>query len=420
MPAKVAPPLKSTSTRLSCSGECVIASPSTSVRRNSDLPDPVAPITSPWGPMPCWALSLMSRWIRPPPSPSPIGTRSRSRAGRVRHAGSGSNVWTSPNPSRSMKSLGPVISPLGSASPDATVWSGVSRRASASAVARSHWSPVALTASSRSRSASTGTRPRTGGAPVSSSRSRLESSSSSQRVGRSSTVTPCRPSGGTTWLPGGSVAPSVTSRMCGVAARSSAPNRGRSPRSGGSSAARPSSEVVTIRFGPTASLSWPLRLWGSHFSQSQWMRFRSVASTATTRCSGAWKAAAEQSRARASERAGSSSPQTSIRSNARRSMLAGRSGCSRWTTSSRWSAEAAAGSTWSTGALCGGTSSVDSGWVHVPYRTCRKWSSALVCSQTRVRSSASAGSAAGSGWCQVRARRCCSAASRATVRMLAR
>ena len=61
IPAKVAPPLKSTSTMLSCSGEWVIARPSTNVRRNSDLPDPVAPMTRPWGPMPCWADSLMSR-----------------------------------------------------------------------------------------------------------------------------------------------------------------------------------------------------------------------------------------------------------------------------------------------------------------------------------------------------------------------
>ena len=53
--------------------------------------------------------------------------------------------------------------------------------------------------------------------PCSCSRSRVASSSSSQRVGRSSTVTPCSPSGGTTWLPGGSSTPSMTSRMCGVA-----------------------------------------------------------------------------------------------------------------------------------------------------------------------------------------------------------
>ena len=63
---------------------------STSVRRNSDLPDPVAPITRPCGPMPCWADSLMSRWISPPESPMPIGTRSRSRAGRGRQAVAGS------------------------------------------------------------------------------------------------------------------------------------------------------------------------------------------------------------------------------------------------------------------------------------------------------------------------------------------
>jgi hypothetical protein len=111
IPAKVAPPLKSTSTMLSCSGECVIASPSTSVRRNSDLPEPVAPITRPWGPMPCWADSLMSRCTRLPFSPRPIGTRSRSRAGRIPHAAWGSKVRTSPSPSRSMKSVGPVISP---------------------------------------------------------------------------------------------------------------------------------------------------------------------------------------------------------------------------------------------------------------------------------------------------------------------
>ena len=43
-----------------------------------------------------------------------------------------------------------------------------------------------------------------------------------------------------------------------------------------------------------------------------------------------------------------------------------------------------------------------------------------VCSHSRVRSSASDGSADGSGWCQLSARRCWSAASRATLRMLPR
>ena len=75
------------------------------------------------------------------------------------------------------------------------------------------------------------------------------------------------------------------------------------------------------------------------------------------RCSGDWNAAAEQIIDRASDRAGSSSPHTSTRSKARRSIEAGRSGCSRCTTRSRCSAEAAAGSTSSMGALSGGTSS---------------------------------------------------------------
>ncbi len=59
--AKVAPPLKSTRTKFSVSDECVSARPSTSVRSSSDLPEPVAPMTSPCGPMPPCADSLMSR-----------------------------------------------------------------------------------------------------------------------------------------------------------------------------------------------------------------------------------------------------------------------------------------------------------------------------------------------------------------------
>ena len=178
-----------------------------------------------------------------------------------------------------------------------------------------------------------------------------------------------------------------------MAGRSSAPNRGRSLRSAGSSAASSSSEVDTIRRAPTASDCWALWPCGSHLTQSQWARFCSEASTATTRCSGEWNAVAEQIIARARERAGSSGPQTSTRSKARRSTDAGRSGCSRCTTSSRCSAEAAAGSTWSMGALSGGTSSSESGWWQTPYRTCRNCGSPLRCSQIRVRSSASAGSA---------------------------
>ena len=59
-PRNVAPPLKSTSTRLSASGEWEVISDSTRVRRNSDFPEPVAPMHSPCGPMPASADSLMS------------------------------------------------------------------------------------------------------------------------------------------------------------------------------------------------------------------------------------------------------------------------------------------------------------------------------------------------------------------------
>ncbi len=365
---------------LSCSGECVSASPRTRVRRNSDLPEPVAPITRPCGPMPCWADSLMSRCTSPPPSPSPIGTRSRSRAGRGRQEATGSTWWTSPSPSRSMKSAGPVISSADSSEvplpPAATVCSGVSRRANASAVARSHWSPSATTGASRTRSAWIGTLPayaatraaatRSVSGSSISSRSREASSSWSQRLGRSMRVTPCRPSGGITWLPGGRCPPSTTRRMCGDAGRSSAPKRGRSLRSGGRIVARSASEVVTMRVGPTASLCSALWAWGSHLTQSHWARFCSLQSTATIRWLGEWNAVAEQTSARAIERACSSGPHTSMPSKARRSMLAGRLGWMRWTTSRRCSADAAAGSTWSIGVLSGGTRSTESGCAHRP------------------------------------------------------
>ncbi len=105
MPANVAPPLKSTSTKLRISGEWVIARPRTRVRRSSDLPDPVAPMTRPCGPMPCCADSLMSRLIELPSAPTPIGTRSRSRGGRGRQERPRSRWWTSPIPSRSVSSV---------------------------------------------------------------------------------------------------------------------------------------------------------------------------------------------------------------------------------------------------------------------------------------------------------------------------
>ena len=59
-PRNVAPPLKSTSTMFSTSGECEVTIDNTNVRKNSDLPEPVAPMHNPCGPMPASADSLMS------------------------------------------------------------------------------------------------------------------------------------------------------------------------------------------------------------------------------------------------------------------------------------------------------------------------------------------------------------------------
>ena len=91
-PRKVAPPLKSTSTKLSCSGLWVAASATTRVRSSSDLPEPVAPMHSPCGPMPPSADSRRSRvtGTAGPPAPrvTPTGTVSRS-AGGVRHSSGG-------------------------------------------------------------------------------------------------------------------------------------------------------------------------------------------------------------------------------------------------------------------------------------------------------------------------------------------
>ena len=78
----MAPPLKSTSTRFSSADECVAANPSTRVRSSSLLPDPVAPMQSPCGPLPPCADSLMSSATGAPVSSRPIGTRSRSASRR--------------------------------------------------------------------------------------------------------------------------------------------------------------------------------------------------------------------------------------------------------------------------------------------------------------------------------------------------
>ena len=80
--AKAAPPLKSTSTKASCSGGWVAARPATIVRNSSLLPEPVAPTTRPCGPIPPSAASLRSRTSGSPAGPTPTGTLRSSSRGR--------------------------------------------------------------------------------------------------------------------------------------------------------------------------------------------------------------------------------------------------------------------------------------------------------------------------------------------------
>src|SRR4030095_2222872 len=85
--ANAAPPLKSTSTNASWSGGWVAARPATIVRSSSLLPDPVAPTTRPWGPIPASAASLRSRTTGFPSGVTPIGTRRSSARSRGRGTG---------------------------------------------------------------------------------------------------------------------------------------------------------------------------------------------------------------------------------------------------------------------------------------------------------------------------------------------
>ena len=76
--ANEAPPLKSIRTKLSVCGSCVMERETTSVRSNSLLPEPVAPMIRPCGPMPLSAASLKSMKSGSPSARMPIGTLSNA------------------------------------------------------------------------------------------------------------------------------------------------------------------------------------------------------------------------------------------------------------------------------------------------------------------------------------------------------
>src|SRR5438874_238752 len=103
-PRNVAPPLKSISTMLSFSDEWVSASASTMVRIVSLLPEPVAPIMMPCGPMPPCADSLRSSSSVWPVAVRPIGIRRWSQAVLARHRSFGSMARRSAMPSSEPRS----------------------------------------------------------------------------------------------------------------------------------------------------------------------------------------------------------------------------------------------------------------------------------------------------------------------------
>ena len=189
-PANVAPPLKSTRTRLSAADECVVTSPRTSVRSSSDLPEPVAPTHRPWGPIPSCAASLRSSSTGSPSSPIPNGTRSRSRTARGRQAAATSKVSGSPGtPSSSSR---PGVDGPASSRAAPGVRHGASRRARASASGPespsgrpNHSIPPPLPAPTRS--------PPSGSSPTT-RRSPRRATRPSRAPSRSTRVTPARPS----------------------------------------------------------------------------------------------------------------------------------------------------------------------------------------------------------------------------------
>ena len=92
---KAAPPLKSTSTKASSSGGDDRASEVTSVRRNSDLPEPVVPPTRTWGPSRTRSMTNGPSAVPPTTArgvggrPAPTPERAPARAPPLGHPGVG-------------------------------------------------------------------------------------------------------------------------------------------------------------------------------------------------------------------------------------------------------------------------------------------------------------------------------------------
>ena len=101
--ANDAPPLKSIKTKLTKSGLCVTARLIIIVRSNSLLPDPVAPMHRPCGPIPLSAASLKSIIRGSPSARTPSGTFSISKRSRARQVFASSNASAATIPSKSSR-----------------------------------------------------------------------------------------------------------------------------------------------------------------------------------------------------------------------------------------------------------------------------------------------------------------------------
>ncbi len=315
-PRKVAPPLKSTRMKLSVSEEFVRASERTRVRSSSLLPEPVAPISIPCGPVPPWADSLMSSSTGSPSAPTAIGTL--SRLGPVCcHSAFGSWRCRSGMPSSVVSS---TLEESGSEESDAEprpMRYGASRLASDTAPVSPKVSgrPSRVTCSLRSRSVRT--RPSSSSSTV---KRRVMRPGRQESAPLRSRTTVLRKPGPSRRWPAGTTPPSTTITVNGSSrpGTASGSNCGRSMNSAPSRfSSSPHAETV-IRVGPAPSVSCGWRLWGSHFVHSQSARRSSETQNAIHTSSGEWKVANWASSARTRERIRSSSPWNSTRAQARR------------------------------------------------------------------------------------------------------
>ncbi|CAB4927837.1 unannotated protein [freshwater metagenome] len=368
---KVAPPLKSLSTKFSVSESCVQARASTRVRSSSDLPDPVAPTSRPCGPTPSWALSLRSSSSGAPSAPTPIGTRSWSRLGRGAHPLETSKLNGSVMPSRSARSVVAVIafSPV----PPADSRSGASWRARDSAAA-----PVSASARPSSTSPSV-VRLLSRPSAVTSRTSVPRSSSRGGAVVRSSTVTPSTPPSLARWSEPAVSPPSRTTSTCGPPTVVTGPlglNRGRTATRSSSWASSAGSVGAMSRTRPRASERSGCWACGSHLAYSHASRRSVPAHTATRTSSGLWWVVSWATTARARASCCSTGPRTCTRPNPLRAIDTGRSGTADQVSTNRRSAAADSGSSSSSGPVCGGTTGVASACGPSPIRTTPKsaWS----------------------------------------------